>query len=195
MRTYIRPALGSMVLFTLLLGLAYPLAITGIAQTLMPEKANGSLVRDRSGTAVGSALIGQNFNSPAYLHPRPSALAAAYDASTSGGSNLGPLSDTLASRIADGAATLRTELNLPADYPLPADAVTTSASGLDPDISPAYALLQVPRIAAARNLPVGKVDAALKAATRGPLLGFLGQTRVNVLKANLLLDSLSGEAQ
>lgn len=195
MRSYIRPALGSMILFTLLLGLAYPLAITGIAQTLMPDQANGSLVKDRSGTIIGSGLIGQNFNAPAYLHPRPSALTTAYDASTSGGSNLGPLSDSLAGRIADGAAALRADLGLPADYPLPADAVTASASGLDPDISPAYALLQVPRIAAARNLPVEKVDEAIRAATSSPVLGLLGQTRVNVLKANLLLDSMAPVAQ
>jgi potassium-transporting ATPase KdpC subunit len=195
MRHYLRPAIGSMAIFTLLFGLAYPLAITGLAQTLLPDKANGSLIKDRAGAAVGSTLIGQNFTAPAYLHPRPSALTSAYDASTSGGSNLGPLSDTLARRVADSATALRAELKLPANFPLPADAVTTSASGLDPDISPAYAALQLPRIAAARNLSPEKVGAVIEAATSHPALGLLGQTRVNVLRANLLLDSLSAGAQ
>ncbi|AYV49757.1 potassium-transporting ATPase subunit C [Caulobacter flavus] len=186
MISHLRPALVSMGLFTILLGLAYPLAITGVAQAAFPDKANGSLVRDARGQVVGSELIGQVFAKPAYLHGRPSAAGNGYDASASSGSNMGPLNEKLIEREKTGATALR------AQFPgavIPADAVTTSGSGLDPDISPAYARLQAPRIAAARNAPRGEVLAMIDAAVKPPLLGFIGQPRVNVLDVNRALDA------
>jgi K+-transporting ATPase ATPase C chain len=186
MISHLRPALVSMGLFTILLGLAYPLAITGVAQAAFPDKANGSLVRDARGQVVGSELIGQVFAKPAYLHGRPSAAGNGYDASASSGSNMGPLNEKLIEREKTDAAALRTQ------FPgavIPADAVTTSGSGLDPDISPAYARLQAPRIAAARNAPRGEVLAMIDAAVKPPLLGFIGQPRVNVLDVNRALDA------
>lgn len=186
MLSHLRPALVSLGLFTLLLGLAYPLAVTGVAQGLMSAQADGSLIR-KDGKVVGSELVGQNFTRPQYLHPRPSAAGAdGYDASASSGSNLGPLSEDLAKRVAESAAALRAETGAAV---IPADAVTTSASGLDPDISPAYARLQAPRIALERGAPVAEVQAVIDANTRGRLLGFVGQPRVNVLKTNLALDA------
>jgi len=186
MLSHLRPALVSLGLFTLLLGLAYPLAVTGVAQGLMSAQADGSLIR-KDGKVVGSELVGQNFTRPQYLHPRPSAAGAdGYDASASSGSNLGPLSEDLAKRVAESAAALRAETGAAV---IPADAVTTSASGLDPDISPAYARLQAPRIALERGAPVAEVQAVIDANTRGRLLGFVGQPRVNVLKSNLALDA------
>lgn len=186
MISHLRPALVSMGLFTILLGLAYPLAITGVAQAAFPDKANGSLVRDARGQVVGSELIGQVFAKPAYLHGRPSAAGNGYDASASSGSNMGPLNEKLIEREKTDATALR------AQFPgavIPADAVTTSGSGLDPDISPAYARLQAPRIAAARNAPRGEVLAMIDAAVKPPLLGFIGQPRVNVLDVNRALDA------
>jgi K+-transporting ATPase ATPase C chain len=186
MISHLRPALVSMGLFTILLGLAYPLAITGVAQAAFPAQANGSLVRDAHGQVVGSELIGQTFAKPAYLHGRPSAAGNGYDASASSGSNMGPLNDKLIEREKTDADALR------AEFPgavIPADAVTTSGSGLDPDISPAYARLQAPRIAAARNAPRGEVLAMIDAAVKPPLLGFIGQPRVNVLDVNRALDA------
>jgi K+-transporting ATPase ATPase C chain len=180
----IRPAIVATVFFTLLLGLAYPLAITAVAAVAFPFQAGGSLVRD-GGRVVGSALIGQAFAAPGYLHPRPSAAGKGYDASASSGSNYGPLNPDLIARekadaqgvrAADGAARP------------PADAVTTSASGLDPDISPAYAVLQARRIAAARGVSGAQVQAVIDQFTQGPVLGFLGQPRINVLMANRALD-------
>jgi potassium-transporting ATPase KdpC subunit len=182
-----RPAIVMMVLFTLLTGLAYPLAITGIAQLVFPAAANGSLVlRDK--TVVGSALIGQNFADAKYFWPRPSAAGNGYDAANSSGSNLGTTSKKLVARVTDSVATLKTA-GLAA--PLPADAVTASASGLDPHISPAYALAQAGRIASARALVLGDVEALVRAHTEGPLLGILGEPRVNVLELNLALDGLA----
>lgn len=180
----LRAATVSVVLFTLLLGLGYPLAVTGIAQAAFPWQANGSLVREAKGRVVGSALIGQAFTRPEYLHPRPS--AANYDASASSGSNLGPLNPDLAARIATDAAALRAEAP---GAVIPPDAVTTSASGLDPDISPAFAALQAPRIAAARGLSPATVEAVIAAHTEDRFLGFIGQPRVNVLAVNLALDA------
>ena len=186
MLTHLRPALVSMGLFTVLLGLAYPLAITGVAQAAFPAQANGSLVHDAKGAVVGSALIGQAFTKAQYLHPRPSAAGTGYDASVSSGSNMGPLNDALAKRIKTDADALHAENP---GAVIPADAVTTSGSGLDPDISPANARFQAPRIAKARQVPVGEVQAVIDAQTKAPLLGFIGQPTVNVLAVNRALDA------
>ena len=181
-----RPAVVMIALFTLLLGLAYPLAVTGVAQAVFPDQADGSLVRDDAGIVRGSALIGQAFAEARYLHPRPSAAGDGYDASASSGTNLGPLSPDLADRIAADAAALRSEAP---GVAIPADAVTTSSSGLDPHISPEYARLQAPRIARARGVAVQEVQAVIDANTEGALLGFIGQPRVNVLITNRALDA------
>ncbi len=187
MLSHLRPAIVSTALFTALLGLAYPLAVTGVAQAAFPAQANGSLLRDAKGAVVGSALIGQAFAQPGYLHPRPSAAGAnGYDASASSGSNMGPLNETLATRIKTDADALRAENP---GAVIPADAVTTSGSGLDPDISPAYARFQAPRIAKARGTPVAAVQAVIDGQVQGRLLGFVGQPRVNVLAVNRALDA------
>ena len=186
MLSHIRPALVSMGLFTALLGLGYPLAVTGIAQVAFPAQANGSLVRDSKGTIVGSALIGQAFAEAQYLHPRPSAAGTGYDASASSGSNMGPLNEALATRVKTDADALRVENP---GAVIPADAVTTSGSGLDPDISRAYARFQAPRVARARGLPVARVEAVIDRNVQGQLLGFIGQPRVNVLAVNRALDA------
>jgi len=183
---HLRPALVSMGLFTALLGLAYPLAITGVAQAVFPEQANGSLERDAKGAVIGSALIGQPFAAAKYLHPRPSAAGSGYDASASSGSNMGPMNEALAERIKTDAEALRAEN--PGGV-IPADAVTTSGSGLDPDISPAFARLQAPRIAKARGLTTPQVEAVIDAHVQDRLLGFIGQPRVNVLAVNRALDA------
>jgi len=186
MLSLIRPAVVSMAFFTLLLGIAYPMLITGAAQAAFPHQANGSLVVV-GGRVVGSELIGQNFAKPEYLHPRPSAAGAdGYDASASSGSNLGPLSEHLATRVKDGAAAVRAE-NGPGA--VPGDAVTASGSGLDPHISPEYAALQSARIAKARGVDPRLVREILAAHVEGRVFGFLGQPRVNVLEANLALDA------
>jgi K+-transporting ATPase ATPase C chain len=182
----IRPAIVATLFFTLLLGVGYPLAVTGIAHVAFPAQAGGSLIRDAQGQVIGSALIAQNFAKPQYFHPRPSAAGSnGYDASGSSGSNLGPLNPDLAKRIAKDTAGLAGE----GAGPVPADAVTTSGSGLDPDISPANARRQAARVAAARGLPVSEVERAIAASTTGPWLGVFGQPAVNVLKANLALDA------
>ena len=186
MLSHLRPALVSMGLFTALLGLAYPLAVTGIGQGAFPAQANGSLVRDAKRTVVGSSLIAQAFAKPEYLHPRPSAAGNGYDASASSGSNMGPLNEKLIERETTDAAALRTENP---GAPIPADAVTTSGSGLDPDVSPANARFQAPRIAKARGVAVAEVLAVIDAHAEGPLLGFIGQPRVNVLAVNRALDA------
>lgn len=186
MLSHLRPALVSIGLFTGLLGVAYPLAVTGVAQAAFPAQANGSLVRDDKGTVVGSSLIAQAFTQPQYLHPRPSAAGNGYDASASSGSNMGPLNDKLIERETTEAAALRAENP---GVPIPADAVTTSGSGLDPDISPANARFQAARVAKARGVTVGAVQAVIDANTEAPLLGFIGQPRVNVLAANRALDA------
>jgi K+-transporting ATPase ATPase C chain len=186
MLSHLRPALVSMGLFTALLGLAYPLAVTGVAQAAFPAQANGSLVRDAKGTVVGSALIAQAFAKAEYLHPRPSAAGTGYDASASSGSNMGPLNEALAKRVKTDADALRAENP---GVVIPVDAVTTSGSGLDPDISPANARFQAPRIAKARGLPVAQVQAVIDRNVQGQLLGFIGQPRVNVLAVNRALDA------
>lgn len=186
MLSHLRPALVSMGLFTALLGLAYPLAVTGVAQAAFPGEADGSLVRDNTGKIIGSALIAQGFSKPEYLHPRPSAAGNGYDASASSGSNMGPLNDKLIERETADATALRAENP---GVAIPADAVTTSGSGLDPDVSPANARFQAPRIAKAREVPVGEVQAVIDAQTKAPLLGFIGQPTVNVLAVNRALDA------
>ncbi|MGZ6017484.1 MAG: potassium-transporting ATPase subunit KdpC [Phenylobacterium sp.] len=183
----IRPAVVSTVLFTALLGIGYPLAITGVAKVAFPYQAAGSLVKDAKGQVVGSALIAQPFAKDEYLHPRPSAAGAnGYDTTSSGGSNYGPLNPGLAKRIATDAAALRTSTG---HAEIPDDAITTSGSGLDPDISPAYALLQVDRVAKARGVSADAVRKLIEAHTDGATLGFIGQPHVNVLMTNRALDS------
>ncbi len=186
MLSLIRPAVVSMAFFTLLLGLAYPLLITGVGQAAFPKQANGSLVVE-GGKVVGSELVGQNFAAPQYLHPRPSAAGAdGYDAAASSGSNLGPLNPDLAKQVAERAQALRAE---GVKGTIPADAVTASGSGLDPDISPTYALLQADRIAEARGVDPGPVRSLLQSHVEGRTFGVLGQPRVNVLMTNLALDA------
>ncbi len=192
MLSEIRPAIVSTVLFTLLLGVAYPLAITGVSKAAFPYQAEGSLVRDGKGQVIGSALIAQPFAKDEYLHPRPSAAGMGYDASNSGGSNYGPLSADLAKRVKGDAAALRTSTG---HDEVPDDAITTSGSGLDPDISPAYALLQVDRIAKARGAAGDEVRKVIMDQTQEPYLGFLGQAHVNVLMTNLALDKALPKAK
>jgi K+-transporting ATPase ATPase C chain len=186
MLSHLRPAVVMIALFTLLLGVAYPFAVTGVAQLAFPAPADGSLIRRADGRILGSALIGQPFSEARYLHPRPSAAGDGYDASASSGSNLGPLNPDLAERIRTDAAAIRADTGATV---IPADAVTTSASGLDPDISPAYARLQAARVAQARGVDVRVVQQVIDQHTEGALLGFIGQPRVNVLLTNRALDA------
>lgn len=186
-KSALRPAIALTIGFALLLGLAYPLAITGIGQALFPAQANGSLIRDADGTVIGSALIGQNFTDPAYFRGRPSAAGAGYDATASSGSNLGPGAKALTERIQGDIATLGTS----PEGIVPPDLVTASASGLDPHISPEAAFSQVSRVAAARGVPVARVRALVDTQVERPLLGFLGEPRVNVLLLNIALDRAS----
>ena len=188
MLSQLRAAVMMTVLFTLVFGLGYPLAMTGLAHLAFPHQAGGSLVRDASGKVIGSELIAQGFSKPEYLHPRPSAAGNGYDPMNSGGTNLGPLDKKLIDRVKADTAALRKE-NPGAAVPI--DAVTTSASGLDPDISPEYARFQAPRIAKARGASESEVLAAIADATQAPLLGFIGQPRVNVFAVNRALDAHS----
>ena len=193
----IRPAILVLLLLTLITGLAYPLAITEIAGAIFPKQAQGSLI-ERDGKVVGSALIGQEFKDDKYFHGRPSATSAPdpadssktvpapYNAANSGGSNLGPTSKALADRIKEDVDRLKAE-NPRASVPV--DLVTTSGSGLDPDISPESALFQVPRVAKARNIPEDKVRQFVAENTAGRLVGLFGEPRVNVLALNLALDA------
>jgi len=201
MIAHLRPALVMIVAFTLLTGLAYPLAITGIAQLAMTVPANGSLLM-RGDKVVGSRLVGQNFTGDKYFHPRPSATSetdpndaaktvdAPYNAASSSGSNLGPISQKLIDRVKGDVEALRKE---GVSGPIPVDAVTTSGSGLDPDISVETALLQVARVATARQLPQARVRTLVEAQTRDRALGIFGEPRVNVLAINLALDDLGPE--
>jgi K+-transporting ATPase ATPase C chain len=199
----IRPALVTLALLSAITGLAYPLLMTGIGQALFPSRASGSLVV-RDGKVVGSALIGQDFSAPGYFHSRPSAttapdprdatrtVPAPYNASNSAGSNLGPTAKALVDRVqadveklkADNPDAVRQGLRIPMDL------VTASGSGLDPDITPAAALFQAPRVARARDLPEERVRALIATETSAPLLGILGERRVNVLALNLALDRI-----
>ncbi|MDX2159565.1 MAG: potassium-transporting ATPase subunit KdpC [Hyphomicrobiaceae bacterium] len=185
MISHLRPALVMLALFTLLTGLIYPLAITGLAQVLLPFGANGSVVK-RANQVVGSELIGQTFSLDRYFRPRPSAAGEkGYDAAGSSGSNLGPLSKKVIDRVEGDVAALRKA----GAQTIPADAVTASASGLDPHISPAYAALQIARVAAARGMTEARVRALVEATVERPALGLFGESRINVLRLNLALDA------
>jgi len=187
MRYQIAPAFRVTLFLTVLTGLIYPSLVTGLCQMLFPHRANGSLVViDES--IKGSALIGQNFSQPQYFHPRPSAAGSnGYDASSSGGSNLGPTNQRLIDRVKTDAENFRRE-NPDYQGPLPADLLTTSASGLDPDLSPASALAQAPRVAKARRVALDRIEQFITTHTTGRELGLLGEPRVNVLRINLALD-------
>lgn len=187
----IRPAIVATLFFTLLLGVGYPLLVTGIAKVAFPAQAEGSLVR-LNGKVVGSTLIAQGFAKPEYLHPRASAAGNGYDPTSSGGTNLGPLNPDLAKHVKAAADGIRAEAP---GVAIPADAVTTSASGLDPDVSPANAARQAARVAAARGVPLGTVRKVISDNTEGPWLGVFGQPHVNVLKTNLALDAALPRAQ
>lgn len=182
----LRPAIVMTILFAALLGIAYPLAMTGIGQTLFPSQANGSLVRDTGGRVIGSTVVGQSFTGARYFQTRPSAAGDGYDGLASSGSNLGPTSQALADRVRADVDKRRGEGMTGA---LPADLITASGSGLDPDLSPAAALVQAPRIAQVRGLPVARVRTLVTEATEAPLLG---DPHVNVLALNRALDALSG---
>jgi K+-transporting ATPase ATPase C chain len=197
----IRPAIILLVALTLITGLAYPLAMTAIAGALFPNQAQGSLI-ERDGKVVGSALIGQEFKDDKYFHGRPSAtvtpdpadstktVPAPYNAANSGGSNLGPTSKALNDRVKEDVEKLKAENP---SAPVPVDLVTTSGSGLDPDISPDAALFQVPRVAKARNMPEDRIRQLVTANTQGRLIGLLGEARVNVLALNLALDAAASK--
>jgi potassium-transporting ATPase KdpC subunit len=207
MRRQLFPALMMMVVFTVITGLAYPLVVTGIAQGLFNDKADGSQVESADGRVVGSSLIGQSFTKPEYFHPRPSAAGDGYDASASSGSNLGPTNpkflvgekddpattdvDETFDGIEQRADAYREENGLDADAEVPVDAVTASGSGLDPHISVANARLQADRVAKARGMDVNDVLAVVDEHTSGRALGFLGEKAVNVLELNLALDEVS----
>lgn len=193
MLNHIRPAVVSAVALTLLLGVAYPLAMTAVSQGIAPDAANGSLVRvggQDGGRVVGSRLIGQVFTRPEYLQGRPSAAGDGYDPTQSGGSNLGPMDPRLADRVKKSVASLGGNPRA-----IPADAVTASASGLDPDISPEFARLQAPRIAAARHVGLDAVTAVINGKVEGRLAGLIGEPRVNVLAVNVALDQRFGNSR
>jgi K+-transporting ATPase ATPase C chain len=188
MRRQLLPALLAFVAFTVVLGILYPLAITGISQLGFSDKANGSLVK-HDGIVVGSSLIGQSFTAARYFHPRPSAAGDGYDGTSSAASNLGPSNPTLTKDVAARIVAYRHENGLAAGTPVPVEAVTSSGSGLDPHISPADARIQAARVGRARNLPLTTVLALVKEHTDGRTLGFLGEPGVNVLELNLALDA------
>jgi potassium-transporting ATPase KdpC subunit len=200
MLTHLRPAVVLVVVLTALTGLAYPLAMTGISAALFPDQASGRLISGKDGSVVGSELIGQNFTSDRYFHGRPSAttgsdpgdpsktVAQPYNAVNSMGSNLGPTNQALIDRVKDDLAKLKSENP---NAPVPIELVTTSASGLDPHISPEAARFQVPRVAKARGIAADQLDSLIQKRTEERLLGLFGERRVNVLLLNLDLDALS----
>jgi K+-transporting ATPase ATPase C chain len=178
---------------TVLLGILYPLLVTGLAQLIFPKQANGLLIRGKDGVVVGSQLIGQPFSGPGYFHSRPSAAGAAgYDASASGGSNLGPTNAQLIARVSGDVAKLQAENP---GTPIPVDLVTTSGSGLDPDISPAAAQFQIRRVAAERKIPETEVAHLVLENSENRQWGFLGEPRVNVLELNIALDARYGRVR
>lgn len=187
MLSELKPAILITIVFTVLTGICYPLAVTGIAQLAFPHQANGSLIT-ASGNTIGSSLIGQNFAKPEYFHPRPSAAGdKGYDPTASGASNLGPTNPALADRLKKDAAAFHKD-NPDYTGAIPADALTTSASGLDPDISPANAAAQTLRVAKARHVPAARVSDLVSGHTEGRQFGVFGEPRVNVLELNLALD-------
>jgi K+-transporting ATPase ATPase C chain len=202
----LRPAIVLTAFFVVLFGLLFPTAVWALGNLIFPHQAGGSLLKDANGKVIGSKLIGQSFTKPQYFHPRPSAAGAGYDAANSSGTNLGPTSDKLVNGVQDDPATkdvdetylgfnqlaraYREENLLTAAAIIPADAATRSSSGLDPDISPANAQLQVARVAKARGLSANRVLALVEKQTRGRALGFIGEPHVNVLELNLALDAL-----
>jgi K+-transporting ATPase ATPase C chain len=184
--------LATLILAILLCGI-YPVVVWGIAQVVFPQQANGSLIHP-NGPIIGSSLIGQPFSSERYFHPRPSAAGSdGYDAASSGGSNLGPLSQKLMDQVKERVSAYRAENHIPSEVPIPADAVTASGSGLDPHISVRNAELQAVRVAKAHGISVAEVGKEISRSTEGPDLGFLGEAGVNVLKLNLALDALTGK--
>jgi len=191
--TELRSAVMVTLIFAVVLCGLYPLIVFGIGQVFFRDQANGSLIVDADGTIHGSKLLGQQFTADKYFQSRPSAAGNGYDATSSGGSNLGPTSQKLNDAIAQRIADYRTQNGLATNAPVPADAVTASGSGLDPHISPRNAGLQAPRVAKARNLSVEKVLALVRANTDSASLGFLGEPGVNVLKLNLALDRLGSQ--
>lgn len=188
--TSIRPAIVMTLLFALLLGIGYPLALTGIGQAIFPAQANGSLI-EADGKVIGSAMIGQGFSSDRYFHPRPSAAGKGYDGLASSGSNLGPTSKALVERIKQDIKSNRTASS---GRPVPSDLVTASASGLDPHISPDAAFYQIDRIARARGLAPAQLHALVEQSIEQPILGFMGEPRVNVLELNRRLDRIGARA-
>ena len=193
MRRDVVTSLLAIVIFTVLFGLAYPLVTTGVSQVLFPDKSDGSQIK-RDGKVVGSKWIGQNFTKPQYFHPRPSAAGEhGYDPTSSSGSNLGPTNPDFLKTVKERVAAYRKDNNLAPDAKVPVDAVTASASGLDPQISVANARIQAHRVATARGLSLDQVQSLVDAHTDGRSLGFLGEPGVNVLELNLALDRLHGE--
>jgi len=188
MRRQLAPAVIVFLCFTVLVGVLYPLAVTAAAQLAFGGRANGSLVR-REGVVIGSSLLGQAFTGARWFHPRPSAAGDGYDGTASGASNLGPTNPRLVRDVRGRAVAYRRENGLRTGAPVPVDAVTASGSGLDPDISPANARLQAPRVAGARGLPLALVRALVRESTHGRTLGFMGEPRVDVLALNLALDA------
>jgi K+-transporting ATPase ATPase C chain len=184
MKQHLNVAVRFTIVTTIVFGLLYPLGVTGLSQLLFPRQANGSLI-EKNGQIIGSWLIGQAFTSDKYFHPRPSAAGSGYDATSSGGSNLGPTNRQLVDRVKQDVAKLQQENP---GTPIPADLVTASGSGLDPDISPASAEFQIPRVAKARGISTDALRAAVARHTAARQLGVLGEPRVNVLELNLDLD-------
>jgi K+-transporting ATPase ATPase C chain len=188
MRRQLLPALLIFLVLTVLTGVLYPLAVTGVAQVAFPGRADGSLI-EREGEVVGSRLIGQLFEDERYFHPRPSAAGDGYDGASSSASNLGPTNEDLLSAVAERVAAYRELNGLGPAAEVPVDAVTSSGSGLDPHISPENARLQAPRVAQVRDIPLSEVMALVDDRTDGQSLGFLGETGVNVLELNMALDA------